>query len=72
MTHILDKRENWEFDLNRLPQLGPLKVIYENGTVRNTEWEGEWEDFESLRYGTNTVRKSNPIAYRLTKNLITF
>lgn len=40
LTHILDEGKNWCFDLKKLPQPGKLKVIYENGTVKNTEFDG--------------------------------
>ena len=40
LTHILDDSKNWCFDLNKIPANGPLKVICENGTVKNIRFGG--------------------------------
>lgn len=40
LTNILDNSKNWCFDLNQIPENGPLKVICENGTVKNIEFKG--------------------------------
>ena len=40
LTHILDDSKNWCFDLNKIPNTGPLKVICENGTVKNINFTG--------------------------------
>lgn len=42
LTSILDKRENWCFDLKQIPPSGKLKVIYDNGTVKNIDFAGEF------------------------------
>lgn len=43
LTNILDNRDNWEFDLTKVPEKGPLKIIYNNGTVKNIEFNGTFE-----------------------------
>lgn len=48
LTHILDNKMNWVFDLDNLPKNGNLKVIYNNGTVRNIEFNGVFEP--ALKY----------------------
>lgn len=64
LTQILDAKENWSFDLKKIPVLGPLKVIYENGTVKNIEFDGEFKEVELTKsYGYKY--KVKPIAYRL-------
>lgn len=40
LTNILDKKENWCFDLTKIPESGNLKVMCENGTVKNIEFNG--------------------------------
>lgn len=42
LTNILDKKENWCFDLNKIPESGYLKVMCENGTVKNIEFNGKF------------------------------
>jgi len=49
LTHILDKKENWCFDLKNIPKVGKLKVIYANGTVKNIQFDGEFTDI-FIRY----------------------
>jgi len=44
LTHILDQKENWCFDLSLIPSAGKLKVIYSNGTVKNIDFNGEFKD----------------------------
>jgi hypothetical protein len=46
LTSILDKRENWCFDLKSVPANGPLKVICQNGTVKNIQFVGEFHPQE--------------------------
>jgi len=77
LTSILDDRENWCFDLSVPPVADYLKVIYDNGTVKNLK------DF-SLEFESATISKKyqspftpnskdaeyhqrtiNPIGYRL-------
>ena len=40
LTSILDNVGNWEFNLNKIPHVGRLKVILENGTVKNIDFNG--------------------------------
>lgn len=40
LTHILDDKSNWCFDLTEMPPNGPLKVMCKNGTVKNIEFDG--------------------------------
>jgi len=42
LTSILDNKDNWCFDPNQIPESGPLKVICENGTVKNIEFTGKF------------------------------
>jgi len=65
LTSILDKKENWCFDLKKIPPVGKLKVIYENGTVKNIDFEGKFVDAVIGRY--KSVKK--PVAYRLVSNI---
>lgn len=44
LSHILDNPDLWEFNLNNKPRKGPVKVIYENGTIKWAEFKGEWEN----------------------------
>lgn len=46
LTSILDKRENWCFDLTKIPKVGKLKVIYSSGQVKNIEFDGEFKKSE--------------------------
>ena len=72
MTTILDQRENWCFDLKKIPEKGKLKVIYSNGTIKNIEFDGEFKRVEIfnkfyLNYlpsGGGYHRKVYPVAYR--------
>jgi len=62
LTNILDNRKNWCFNLNSTPNVGKLKVIYENGTVKNIDFNGVFEPISIGRF----ERKINPIGYRLS------
>ena len=63
LTQILDQRQNWCFDLKSKVSKGPLKVIYDNGTVKNIEFDGEFREVElTKRYGYKY--KVQPIGYR--------
>jgi hypothetical protein len=72
LTQILDNVSNWCFDLTKIPSNNTLKVIYNNGTVKNIEFVGEFNSFVSekdkKRYGKNVENydwcKNNPVAYR--------
>lgn len=46
LTHILDSGKNWEFDLKNVPANGKLKTIYDNGTVKNIDFQGMFLDEE--------------------------
>lgn len=64
LTSILDERSNWCFDLKTTPKNGFLKVIYDNGTVKNIEFDGEFKKVEVKKsYGYTYSIK--PIGYRL-------
>lgn len=73
LTHILDEGSNWCFDLKKLPPQGKLKVIYENGTVKNILFDGvkiENAYVQKTFVVANRVHKYNPkpvapIAYRI-------
>ena len=80
LTSILDKRENWCFDLESVPSSGPLKVICQNGTVKNIEFDGTFRPLELTskrftwpagahhriwpQYPYSTQKFVNPVAYR--------
>ena len=59
LTSILDSRENWCFDLKCIPDRKNLKIIYENGTIKNIEFDGE---FKPVVIGYHNVK---PIGYRI-------
>lgn len=73
LTSILDNRENWCFDLNCNPRTDKLKIIYDNGTVKNIDFTGtfdsvriskKYSNSDNIRvtYGTKLI---HPIAYRI-------
>ena len=63
LTSILDAKENWCFDLNKIPEIGQVKVVYDNGTVKNIEFDGEFKEVElTKKYGYKYYVK--PVAYR--------
>ena len=75
LTHILDQKENWCFDLSLVPPIGKLKVIYSNGTVKNIDFNGEFKD-TFIRYGwvekgsADAEKMGNmipPFGYRIPK-----
>lgn len=61
LTNILDNADNWCFDLSKIPEIGKLKVIYENGTVRNIDFNGVFEPYIIKIVWKSTVK---PIGYR--------
>ena len=77
LTSILDERKNWCFDLKATPANGPLKVIYDNGTIKNIIFEDKFQIFENPQTniysgkprGERSVysftRNIYPIAYRI-------
>ena len=52
LTSILDDQKNWCFDLTQIPEAGPLKVIFDNGTVKNIDFKGDFlpEELISKRF----------------------
>jgi hypothetical protein len=76
LTSILDKRENWVFNLGLLPENGSnLKIVYNNGTIRNNiEFNGTWEDttIQKKYWKDHTIDKTiTPIAYKIVPKEIT-
>lgn len=75
LTHILDDRKNWCFDLGMKPETGEMvKVIYGNGTVKNIIFSGEFEQVaitrnlwrdEKIIMSLSTKKFIFPIAYRI-------
>lgn len=74
LTSILDNRENWCFDLKMIPQSNKLKIIYDNGTIMNIDFNGIFEPAIITRkymkngirvpYSTKTIK---PYGYKLIK-----
>ncbi len=74
LTSILDDRKNWCFDLTNIPKIGKLKVIYDNDTIKNIDFNGEFEKIEINKYfreidGTRSKnpyrkKKVKPVGYR--------
>jgi len=71
LTSILDDRKNWCFDLTNIPEIGYLKVIYNNGTVKNINFNGTFEKFiieehdtSHYEYKWHYVRDITPVGYR--------
>lgn len=72
LTQILDNVSNWCFDLEKIPSNNMLKVIYDNGTVKNINFVGEFNPFISeknkKKYGKKVDIfdwcKHYPVAYR--------
>lgn len=71
LTSILDDRKNWCFDLTNIPELGYLKVIYNNGTIKNINFNGTFEKFileehdtSHYEYTWHYVRDITPVGYR--------
>ena len=48
LTSILDNINNWEFNLSKIPAIGKLKVILDNGTVKNIDFNGIFHPQEIL------------------------
>jgi len=63
LTSILDKRENWSFDMKSNPKEGSnVKVIFENGKIAwivfKEKWENGYEKIEwTYPYSHTTDRK---------------
>jgi hypothetical protein len=73
LTNVLDDVNNWVFDLSIIPTTDTLKVIYDNGTVKNINFKGVFEPIEIDRTHNNTQQERilpykaivKPIAYRI-------
>ena len=51
LTSILDSVGNWCFDLSEKPKTGDIvKVIYNNGTIKNIAFSGEFEKIKKQKY----------------------
>jgi hypothetical protein len=61
LTSILDDHKKWCFNLSDAPPLGKLKVIYSNGTVKNINFDGEFNEL-SL---SDRLLPEKPIGYRI-------
>jgi hypothetical protein len=61
LTSILDERRNWCFNLKNIPHNGMLKVIYDNGTVKNIDFDGVFHPMKKQK----TDSYMGPIAYRI-------
>jgi hypothetical protein len=75
LTNILDKVSNWCFDLNKKPNTGDLvKVIYNNGTVKNIVFSGEFERIIKQKYYGREYRYDymymSPVGYRFNTKVI--
>jgi hypothetical protein len=72
LTQILDNVSNWCFDLKKIPSNNTLKIVYDNGTIKNIEFVGDFQPFVSQknkkRYGAKADDydwcKHYPVAYR--------
>ena len=64
LTSILDNSDNWCFDLSTIPSVGKLKVIYNNGTVKNIDFNGTFEKTEIL-WRKWFRKKITPVGYRI-------
>ncbi len=73
LTNILDDVNNWELNLNIIPITETLKVIYDNGTVKNINFSGVFEQVKINRTHNNTQQERilpheatvRPVAYRI-------
>ena len=64
LTSILDNRNNWCFDLECIPTTDKLKVIYSNGTVRNIEFDGVFNNYDTGKAYWRGKIYTKPVAYR--------
>ena len=69
LSSILDDRKNWVFDLTKIPENGHLKVIYENGTVKNIEFDGKFNRVHRHKYDDSGYLVWNSGNYHIDKNL---
>jgi hypothetical protein len=80
LTRILDTKSNWCFDLSIIPDTTKLKVIYDNGTIKNIEFNGEFEDvavkknyphtWKNIIHNCFIDKNIKPIGYRIPKYLV--
>ena len=62
LTAILDVHTNWCFDLSKVPPNGRLKVIYDNGTVKNIDFLAPFSAATiGKKYSKRVIR---PVGYR--------
>lgn len=61
LTSILDKRENWCFDMKSTPKIGErVKVVFENGTIKYVDsFSGDWNNHK-LEIHENIPTQLNP------------
>jgi hypothetical protein len=70
LTSILDDSANWCFDLTKIPDVGKLKVIYDNGTVKNIDFDGVFskidvvDQFWKNKLNIISKKEISPIGYR--------
>lgn len=70
LTTILDSVDNWCFDLTKKPKIDEMvKVIYNNGTVKNIIFKGEFEQVLKQKYVGNEYNYDYqymiPFGYRI-------
>lgn len=61
LTSILDDGRKWCFDLEKVPLPGKLKIIYDNGTVKNVDFVSTFD----VQTTVSTEKIINPVAYRI-------
>ncbi len=59
LTSVLDDKNNWCFDLSKKPKNGKLKVIYDNGTVKNIEFNGNFNRHHLHKHNSGDLHKHN-------------
>jgi len=76
LTSILDDRDNWVFNLKKIPPVGKLKVILENGTVKNIDFNGQFNPQEIVskrftqEYHKTIWGEEYPITYRHFEKIV--
>ena len=70
LTSILDSVDNWCFDLSNKPKTGDMvKIIYDNGTVKNIVFSGEFEKIKKHKYSDSSFDADYqymfPVGYRI-------
>lgn len=66
LTSILDERKNWCFDLKHLPNVNDsIKVIYDNGTIRNITFSGVWEKTNITLIRDSRNKRITPFCWKL-------